>query len=103
MNQATTPSATINETTNPIASTIHSWVSAGMRPSAVSPAWARRFLKRSYPVAAIMVGMERKKENSNAAERDIPVTCPAAMVDMERDGPGNTAEKIWQNPIHIAF
>src|ERR1700682_3734775 len=49
-----------------------------------------------------MVGMDRKKENSSAAERDIPEICPAAIVDMEREVPGNTAENIWQNPTQMA-
>src|SRR5258708_30569606 len=49
-----------------------------------------------------MVGMERKKENSSAAARDMPAICPAAMVDMERDVPGKTADAIWQMPIQIA-
>ena len=54
-------------------------------------------------VAASMVGMERKKENSSAAVRDMPATCPAAIVDMERDVPGNTADATWQMPIQMAW
>src|ERR1019366_7750068 len=50
-----------------------------------------------------MVGMERKKENSSAAARDIPISCPAAIVDMEREVPGKTAERIWQAPIQMAW
>src|ERR1035438_5432416 len=46
--------------------------------------------------------MERKNENSSAEARDIPASCPAAIVDMERDVPGNTADKIWHAPIHTA-
>src|ERR1700733_6525642 len=49
-----------------------------------------------------MVGIETKKENSRAAARDMPAIWPPAMVDMERDVPGKTAEKIWQKPIQIA-
>src|SRR4030081_1973250 len=49
-----------------------------------------------------MVGIDRKKENSRAAARDIPATWPPAMVAIERDVPGKTAEKIWQKPIQIA-
>ena len=41
--------------------------------------------------------MERKKEKSRAAARDIPAICPAVMVDIERDVPGKTAERIWQS------
>jgi len=49
-----------------------------------------------------MVGMERKKENSKAEERDIPASWPAEMVLMERLVPGKTAERIWQAPIQMA-
>src|SRR6267142_5382431 len=57
---------------------------------------------KSYPVAATIVGMERKNENSSADARDIPANCPPAMVDIDRDVPGNTAERIWHAPIQIA-
>src|SRR5207237_3075837 len=50
-----------------------------------------------------MVGIERKNENSSADARDMPAICPAAMVDIDRDVPGNTAERIWQAPIQIAW
>ncbi len=33
----------------------------------------------------------------------MPASCPAAMVAMEREVPGNTAERIWQAPIQIAW
>src|SRR5882762_7709663 len=46
--------------------------------------------------------MERKKENFRAAARDIPAICPEVMVDIERDVPGKTAERIWQAPIQTA-
>ena len=46
--------------------------------------------------------MERKKENSSAASRDIPATCPAAIVHIEREVPGKTAESTWTAPIQIA-
>src|SRR6266851_3853963 len=49
-----------------------------------------------------MVGIDRKNENSNAEARDMPASCPAAMVDIEREVPGNTADKIWHNPTQIA-
>jgi len=49
-----------------------------------------------------MVGMERKNENSRAASRDRPATCPAAIVHIEREVPGKTAERIWTAPIQIA-
>src|SRR5437867_200081 len=47
--------------------------------------------------------MERKNENSRADARDIPAICPPAMVDIDRDVPGNTAERIWQAPIQSAW
>ena len=53
-------------------------------------------------MAATMVGIERKNENSSAEARDMPASCPPAMVDMEREVPGKTAERIWQAPIQIA-
>src|SRR4029434_1111113 len=49
-----------------------------------------------------MVGMERKNENSNADARDIPASWPPAMVAIEREVPGKTAERIWQTPTQIA-
>src|ERR1700732_3431395 len=49
-----------------------------------------------------MVGIETKKENSRAAARDMPAIWPPAIVDMEREVPGKTAEKIWQKPIQMA-
>src|SRR5450755_1075969 len=62
----------------------------------------RSDLKRVYPVATTIVGIDRKNENSSAAARDMPHSCPAAIVDMDRDVPGNTAERIWPAPIHSA-
>src|ERR1700756_1461803 len=47
--------------------------------------------------------METKNENSRAAARDMPASWPPAMVDMERDVPGKTAEVIWQRPIQMAW
>src|SRR5204862_7820974 len=49
------------------------------------------------------VGIERKNENSSAAERDNPEVCPAAIVDIEREVPGKTAERICAAPIHTAW
>src|ERR1700674_3409127 len=63
----------------------------------------RSDFKSVYRVATVMVGMERKKENSSAAARDIPTSCPAAIVDMEREVPGKTADRIWQGPIQMAW
>ena len=49
-----------------------------------------------------MVGIERKKENSSAASRDMPAICPAAIVHIEREVPGKTAERVCTAPIQIA-
>ena len=46
--------------------------------------------------------MERKKENSSAASRDMPAICPAAIVHIEREVPGKIAESICTAPIQIA-
>src|SRR5207237_4129274 len=58
--------------------------------------------KKSYPVATIIVGIERKNENSSAAGRDMPATSPAAMVDIDREVPGKIAERICIAPIQTA-
>src|SRR5438445_13220374 len=60
-------------------------------------------LNNVYPVAATMVGIDKKNENSNAEARDIPANCPAAIVDIDREVPGNTAERIWEPPIQMAW
>ena len=52
-------------------------------------------------MAVAIVGIERKKENSSADARDIPAICPAAIVDIDREVPGKTAERIWQAPIQM--
>src|SRR5947207_13493544 len=101
MNHATDPYATIKETTNPISSTIHWWPVMWPTASASSPLLRSDF-RSSYNVATAIVGMERKKENSSADARDIPAICPAAIVDMERDVPGNSADSIWHAPIQTA-
>ena len=35
--------------------------------------------------------------------RDIPITCPAEIVIIDRDVPGNAADRIWAAPIQIAW
>ena len=68
---------------------------SGARPaSATASCRGRIVFNKSYPVATTIVGMERKKENSSAAERVNPAVCPAAIVDIDRDVPGKTADKI---------
>src|SRR5581483_1092147 len=100
MNQATEPYATIKDTMNPIARMIHWSDVICETPIGFSP-FPRSDLYNVYSVAAAIVGIERKKENSRAEARDIPAICPAAIVDMEREVPGNTPEKIWQKPIQM--
>src|SRR6267378_2362516 len=100
-NHATAPYATMNDTTNPIASTTQPCGSICVTPIAFSPL-PRKDFSKSYAVATTIVGIDRKKENSSADALDIPAICPAAIVDIDRDVPGNTAERIWQAPIQIA-
>src|SRR5271165_1801489 len=57
---------------------------------------------KSYAVATTIVGIDRKNENSSADALDIPTSCPPAIVDIDRDVPGNKADKIWHAPIHTA-
>src|SRR3989442_517396 len=101
MNHATEAYATRKDTTKPIAKMSHCCgmicdTQIGFSPFPITD------LSKVYPVAASMVGKDTKNENSRAEARDIPAICPAAIVDMDRDTPGNTAERIWQAPIQIA-
>src|SRR5581483_4987910 len=75
MNQATEPYATIKDTMNPIARMIHWSDVICETPIGFSP-FPRSDLYNVYSVAA-------------------------AIVDMEREVPGNTPEKIWQKPIQM--
>src|SRR5580704_5618626 len=84
-----------------MAKTIHPWASICETPIGFSPLPISDF-NSVYPVAATMVGMERKNENSSAEALDIPASWPPAIVDIEREVPGNTPENIWQKPIHAA-
>src|SRR4029079_398789 len=103
INHATPPNATRKETMDPIASAIQLcefMLSGAMAASPKSLYSGRTIaLRRSYPVDTAIVGIERKKENSSAAERDRPTTCAAAMVHIEREVPGKTAERICAAPI----
>src|SRR6266403_1408828 len=75
-----------------------------MWPTAIaSSPLVRSDFRSSYSVATTIVGIDRKNENSRADARDIPTNCPAAIVDIERDVPGKTAERIWQAPIQMAW
>src|SRR5579883_3021890 len=97
MNHATDPYATTKDTTSPIASTIHPWPSICETPIGFSP-FPLTDCRNVYPVATAIVGMDKKNENSRADARDIRATCPPAIVDIDRDVPGNTAERIWHAP-----
>src|ERR1700758_3061087 len=102
MNHATLPYATTNDTTNPIPSTIHPCASILDTPMGFSVLLPCSDFSSVYPVATTIVGIDKKNENSNADALDIPANCPAAIVDIDRDVPGNTADKIWHAPIQIA-
>src|SRR5581483_1171063 len=102
MKKATERYATMKDTAKPMASTTHCSGVIWDKPIGFSPLPASDF-SSVYPVAASMVGMDRKKENSSAAARDMPANCPAAMVDIDRETPGKTAERIWQAPIQTAW
>src|SRR6516162_4667358 len=93
----------MKDTTNPIASVIHECASLGIAPIAAGSPWCGLIdFQKSYSVATTIVRMERKKENSNAAGRVIPANSPAVIVDIDREVPGNTADKSWHSPIQIA-
>src|SRR5262245_33272994 len=104
MNHATTAHATKNDTTNPIRRVIH--CSPVMCPGenasvTITPAscLGRTAFFSANKVAANMVGIETKKENSSAAGLDSPTLCPAAIVAIDRLVPGNTADRICTAPI----
>jgi hypothetical protein len=58
-------------------------------------------LIRSSPVAAAIVGIAKRNENSTAFCRDSPVSCPPTIVAAERDTPGMT-DRDWMTPIAVA-
>src|SRR5260370_29834251 len=64
--------------------------------------WPAKHFRKQKQVAPTIVGIDRKNENSSADARDIPASCPAAIVDIDRDVPGNSADMIWHAPIQIA-
>src|SRR5262249_23285649 len=71
-------------------------------PMAFSSAPPLTDFRNAYAVATNIVGMDTKNEKSSADERDMPAICPAAIVDMDREVPGKTADRIWHSPIHRA-
>src|SRR5688500_14130905 len=78
-NAFTTTIAERNDTTNPTAKT-------GASPTDK----VSRLLNRSYPVAANMTGIARKKENSVAARRERPRLRAPMIVAPDRETPGNS-------------
>ena len=75
-----TASDTRNETTMPTRSSITS-------PDVASNPERRNF-KTLSPDAPSIMGIAIKKENSELAVRETPVSIPPRMVDPERDVPG---------------
>ncbi len=51
---------------------------------------ACRFESKSYPVAANMVGIARKKENSTETLLSNPASSPPMIVAPERETPGKS-------------
>src|SRR5215472_15013907 len=92
----------MNETMKPMASTTHSCDVISATPIGFS-SLPESDLYKVYSVAIPIVGIERKNENSSAAARDIPASWPELIVDIDRDVPGNTADRIWHAPIQIAW
>ena len=75
-----TISAEKNDVTNPTAK-------SGMSDSES----VCRLESKSYPVAANMVGIARKKENSTATSLSNPMISPPMIVAPERETPGKSA------------
>ena len=59
------------------------------------------FLNKSKPVAAAMVGMAKRKENSTMAAREIPKIRPPTIVAALREMPGIMATD-WNRPMSKA-
>ncbi len=63
-----------------------------IKPKAKTPNWLEEklceLLRKSYPVAAAIVGIASKKENSTMASRLMPIASPATMVAPLRETPG---------------
>ena len=58
-------------------------------------------LIKSNPVAAIIVGIARRKENSTLVCRSNPTSMAPKIEAAARDTPG-IMEKDWANPMAIA-
>ncbi len=93
--------------TNPInhLTEISAVINAPMHPIASSPysPFVNRlpFFTRSYPVAAIIVGIAKRNENSTAVSRFMPRRSAPIMVAAARDTPGIT-ESDCAHPIKNA-
>src|SRR5438034_1092421 len=76
-----------------------SWALLGRRAN-LSPTWrGMNRLKKSSPPAALQGRNQKEKAKSDGGRRHRPAACPAAMVDIEREVPGKTAERICAAPI----
>ncbi len=82
-----TTKALAKAVTRPTASRVHSLVEK-----------EKLDLMRSRPVAASMVGMARRKENSTMVSRLMPSVRPPMMVAPARETPGIMA-RHWKRPI----
>src|SRR5258708_9780726 len=91
MNAAITAQATTNETTSPTASSA----------PPIEPKRAARDLYSSSRVAAPSVGSAKRNENSADVEVSRPASCPATIVVIDRDEPGQR-EKHCPTPIQNA-
>lgn len=81
------PRATMKDVIKPMVSSINSL-----------PVKVPAVFIRSRPVAASIVGMARRKENSTMVARLMPSDNPPIMVAAERETPG-IMESDWYKPI----
>ena len=82
MNFSTTINATMNDMTNPI-----------IKAMSCGIVIVRSDFKSANELAAIIVGIAKKKENSAAAMLDSPKIQPPIIVAAERENPGNKIDK----------
>src|SRR5687768_7495806 len=76
-------------------------IATSLQLSSTSPALS--CLSRAYALAAYIVGMPTRNENSVAASRSlVPESMAAKIVAPERDVPGNTPAMICATPTMMA-
>ena len=77
-----------------------------IKPTSIKKIWFAVNKKlasfRSKIVAAVIVGMASKNENSTAVFRFVPKKSPDMIVAADRDTPGITAI-AWKRPMRAAF